>query len=95
MSDESLVEDRPGEEVNRQFNVGVVGYFATLAGIGEYLSHRLAAPLCEPDVHFAQRWFLFCGVDEGGHQPGEGFLAEHGLLHRHLLTLAAFTPGSC
>jgi hypothetical protein len=70
MSDESLVEGRPGEEVNRQFNVGVVGYFAAVAGIGEHLSHRLAASLGEPDVHVAQRWFLFCGIDEGGHQPG-------------------------
>jgi hypothetical protein len=69
MSDESVVEGPPSEEVNRQSNVGVIGYFAMVAGIGEHLSHQLAAPLREPEVHFAQRWFLFGGIDEGRHQP--------------------------
>ena len=79
MRDEPLVKGRPGEQVNRQFNVGVLGYFAAATGIGEHLTHRVTALLRDGDLHFAQRWFPFCGVDERGHQPGESFLAECGL----------------
>jgi hypothetical protein len=79
VGDETPVEGGAGEEVDGELKVGGGGDVAAPAGLGEDVPEGFAAAFGELGVQARQGGIAFGGVDEGGHQPGEGLTADQGL----------------
>lgn len=76
MGNESAVERGAGEEIDRQFQIGGGGDFATATRLCQDVPRRFAAALGELGVEAPQGRIAVRGVDERGHQPGERPVAD-------------------